>query len=69
LKLALIGLKDSAFMVRMQSCIMLAYSQREDMIPYLQELLSHKDKKTSRHAEMAIGHIKAKTVFYQCWDV
>jgi hypothetical protein len=64
LKLALLGLQDSAFLVRMQSCVMLAYSQREDLIPYLQRILTHKDKKTREYAESAIDHIRAKTVFY-----
>ncbi len=64
LQLALLGLKDAAFLVRMQSCIMLAYSQREDMIPHLEEILSHKDKKTRQHGQAAIDHIRNKTVFY-----
>jgi len=64
LELALVGLKDPAYFVRMQSCIMLAYSQRDDMIPYLKEILSHKDKKTRRYAEAAIEHIRKRTVFY-----
>jgi hypothetical protein len=64
LQLALAGLKDAAFLVRMQSCIMLAYSQRKDMIPHLEQALSHKDKKTREHAAAAIEHIENKTVFY-----
>src|SRR5262249_16816696 len=64
LQLALIGLKDSAYFVRMQSCIMLAYSQQRDMIPHLKKLASHKDKKTRQYAEMAIQHIRKKTAFY-----
>jgi hypothetical protein len=64
LQLALTGLKDAAFLVRMQSCIMLAYSQRDDMIPHLEQALSHKDKKTREYAAAAIDHIKNNTVFY-----
>ena len=68
LALALAGLKDAAFLVRIQSCIMLAYSQREDMIPHLEQLLSHKDKKTRDYAQSAIEHIRNKTVFYEFQD-
>jgi hypothetical protein len=64
LELALLGLRDPAYLVRMQSCIMLAYSQREDMIPHLKEILSHKDKKTREYAKKAIAHIENKTAFY-----
>lgn len=64
LELALAGLGDPAFLVRMQSCIMMAYSQREDMIPYLKEILAHKDGKTRQYARLAIAHIENKTVFY-----
>ncbi len=64
LELALVGLNDAAYLVRMQSCIMLAYSQRKDMIPHLEAILSHKDKKTRQYAQAAIEHIKNKTVFY-----
>jgi hypothetical protein len=63
LELALVGLNDKAFLVRMQSCIMLAYSQREDMIPHLEGILNHKDKKTRDYADAAISHIRGKTVF------
>jgi hypothetical protein len=66
--LALVGLLDSANMVRMQSCIMLAYSQRKDVIPYLEQALSHKDKKTRQYAREAINHIRNKTVFYDCTE-
>jgi hypothetical protein len=62
--MAIAGLKDKAYLVRMQSCIMLAYSQREDMIPHLEQTLSHKDKKTREYAATAIEHIRSKTVFY-----
>lgn len=48
----------------MQSCIMLAYSQRKDMIPHLKEILAHKDGKTREYARQAIAHIENKTVFY-----
>lgn len=64
LELALVGLNDPAYFVRMQSCVMLAYSQREDMIPHLKEILSHKDKKTRQYAKAAINAITTNTVFY-----
>src|SRR5690242_13031370 len=50
LELALAGLGDHAYLVRMQSCIMLAYSQRKDMIPHLKEILAHEDEKTREYA-------------------
>ena len=65
----MIGLKDYAYLVRMQSCIMLAYSQREDMIPPLKEILTHKDEKTCEYARQAIGHIENKTVFYDFYVI
>jgi len=64
LELALTGLSDPSYFVRMQSCIMLAYSQREDMIPHLKEILMHKDEKTRDYAKQAVAHIENKTVFY-----
>jgi hypothetical protein len=66
LELAFVGLKDPARFVRMQSCMMLSYSQRDDMITYLEEVLSHKDKKTREYAEAAMNSIRAKTPLVAC---
>ena len=64
LELAQAGLSDSAYFVRMQSCIMMAYSQRKDMIPNLKKILVHKDEKTREYAKQAIAHIENGTVYY-----
>ena len=58
IELALVGLKDPAYMVRMQACAILAYSLQKDSIPMLERLLKHKNKKTRDDAAAAIDAIK-----------
>jgi hypothetical protein len=57
-ELALAGLQDSACMVRMQACAILAYSLRKDCVPMIEVLLNHKNKKTRDHAAAAIDAIR-----------
>ncbi len=56
--LAVVALNDSASMVRMQACAILAYSLREDCIPNLESMLKHGNKKTRDYAAAAIDAIK-----------
>jgi HEAT repeat protein len=63
-ELALTGLRDSAYMVRMQACAILAYALRRDAIPPLEELLSHRNQETRADAAAAIDAIKHKNHHY-----
>jgi HEAT repeat protein len=62
--LALLALRDPAYMVRMQACGILAYSLRKDCIPHLEELLKHKNQKTRDDAAAAIDAIKHQNHHY-----
>jgi hypothetical protein len=62
--LALVGLHDNAYFVRMQSACILANSLRRDVVSHLEKLLAHKDAKTRQYAEAAIDAIKHQNHHY-----
>lgn len=59
-KLGIEALKDKSRKVRYRACSLLAYSLREDVLPYLKSLLSHEDASTVEDARAAIECIEAK---------
>ena len=63
-ELAKAALDDPASMPRMQACSLLAYSLRQDAVPYLKPLLKHRDKKTRDDAKAAIDAIKHQNHHY-----
>jgi hypothetical protein len=63
-ELALGGLRDRAYLVRMQACAILAYSLRRDAIPRLKELLRHSNPETRADAAAAIDAIKNRKHHY-----
>ena len=63
-QLGVAGLRDKASMARYRACGLLAYSLREDAIPYLEELLHHQDSKTVADAKAAIDAIRQKNHHY-----
>jgi hypothetical protein len=62
--LALAGLRDRAYLVRMQACAILVYSLRRDAIPPLEELLRHRNQETRADAAAAIDAIKRRNHNY-----
>lgn len=76
--LGLLALKDKATLVRYRACGLLAYSLNKAALPYLQALLTHKDKKTIEDAKAAIDAIKYENHNYfidrnhsgkVCWKI
>jgi hypothetical protein len=63
-ELAILGLRDSAYLVRMQACSILAYSLRKECRSHLQALLTHKNQKTRDDAAAAIDAIKHQNHHY-----
>jgi hypothetical protein len=63
-ELAVAGLRDRAYMVRMQACAILAYSLRKDVLPQLKELLRHRNPETRADAAAAIDAIKHQNHHY-----
>lgn len=61
---AMAFINDSAYMVRMQACAILAYSLRKDCVPHLKALLKHKDSKTRYDAIAALDAIKHEDHHY-----
>jgi hypothetical protein len=59
-----LALNDRAALVRHRACALLAYSLREDAIPYLEKLLTHKNNKTVADATAAIDSIKQKNAHF-----
>jgi hypothetical protein len=64
IQLALNALNDSTYLVRMQATRTLAYALREDTIPQLEHLLTHRNKKTRDDALAAIDAIRHKNHHY-----
>src|SRR5262249_30818133 len=63
-ELAILGLHDSAYLVRMQACSILAYSLRKECISHLQTLLQHRNQKTRDDAAAAIDAITHQNHHY-----
>lgn len=59
-QLGLTALADRSYMVRYRACGLLAYSLRRDAIPALEELLTHRDKRTVEDARAALDAIKRR---------
>jgi hypothetical protein len=59
-QLGILALNDKASLVRYRAAALLAYSLREDAIPYLQKNLLHKDLQTAKDSERAIQAIQQK---------
>jgi hypothetical protein len=57
-QLGVMALKDRATLVRYRACMLLALSLKKAAIPYLKELLDHKDTKTAEDALAAIDAIE-----------
>ena len=62
--LALSAAHDSAYMVRMQACGIMAYSLDKAAIPTLQELFQHRNAKTREDAAAAIDAIEHNNHHY-----
>ncbi len=58
--LAISALHDRAYYIREEACSILAYSLRDDALPHLEQILSHKDSKTRLAAASAIDAITHK---------
>jgi len=58
--LAISALNDRSQYIREEACSILAYSLRDDALPYLELLLTHKDSKTRSAAVAAIDAITHK---------
>jgi alkylhydroperoxidase family enzyme len=63
-QLALSALNDSTYLVRMQAASALAYALREDAIPQLERLSTHRNQKTRDDALAAIDAIRHKNHHY-----
>jgi hypothetical protein len=59
-QLGILALDDKASLVRYRAAALLAYSLREDAIPYLRKNLRHKDVQTTKDSERAIKAIQQK---------
>lgn len=59
-KLGIAALTDRATRVRYRAACILAYSLRDDAIPYLKKNLDHPDEETRKDAERAIRAIRKK---------
>ena len=57
-QLGIKAINDNATLVRYRGASILAYSLREDAIPYLEKNLKHSDEKTQKDAERAIRAIR-----------
>lgn len=57
-QLGIKAINDKATLVRYRGACILAYSLREDAIPYLKNNLKHSDEETQKDAERAIRAIK-----------
>ena len=57
-ELALQALNDRAFLVRVQACAALAYSEQIETVSALKQLLQHDDPKTRQNADAAIDAIE-----------
>jgi hypothetical protein len=62
--LAVASLDDRAYLVRMHSCSILAYSLRHDVLPHLQRLLQHAHQATRADAAAAIDAIEQQNHHY-----
>jgi len=58
LQLGILGLKDKSTIVRYRACQILAYSLKKEVLPFLEEALSHKDSKTIEDVKATINAIK-----------
>ena len=59
-QLGLLALHDRATLVRYQACALLAYSLRDEALPYLKTLQTHEDSKSVEDATAAIDSINSK---------
>lgn len=59
-ELGLRGLQDKSYMVRYRACGLLAYSLRQDALPHLEPLLTHRDERTIEDATAAIAAITSQ---------
>ncbi|TKC09863.1 hypothetical protein FA048_06520 [Pedobacter polaris] len=59
-KLGILALSDKATLVRYRGACILAYSLREDAIPYLKKNLNHPDLETQKDCKRAIKAIKKR---------
>ncbi|MDR1822152.1 MAG: hypothetical protein LBQ91_06930 [Oscillospiraceae bacterium] len=59
-RLGILKLTDRAALVRYHACELLAYSLREEAVPHLEKLLTHKNAKTVNAAAAAIDAMKHK---------
>ena len=59
-QLGLLALHDRATLVRYQACALLAYSLRDEALPYLKTLQTHEDLKSFEDATAAIEAINSR---------
>jgi len=63
-RLGLAALGDRSWVVRYRACSLLAYSQRNDVLPQLRALLAHSDVRTVADARAAIDAIESANHHY-----
>ena len=63
-ELGIRALSDKAAMVRYRACQLLAYSQKAEALPALQDLLNHRDAKSVEDAKAAIDAITHRNHHY-----
>lgn len=63
-QLGLLALSDASNVVRYEACCLLSFSLREDAIPRLEELLTHRDARTVADAKAAIDAINHQNHSY-----
>jgi hypothetical protein len=63
-QLGITALSDASNVVRYEACCLLSFALREDAIPKLEELLTHRDARTVADAKAAIDAINHKNHSY-----
>jgi len=63
-RLGILALQDRAKLVRYRACMLLAYSQRDDALPYLRDLLNSPCAETVGNSMAAIDAIESKNHHY-----